>query len=196
MKDYKTRGRPAPRRAVGGTLIGIFVGLLVGIGIAAAIAVYMTKSPAPFVDKTRPTAPRAAPAKAGGNLADAQAPGIPKAPERPRFDFYKILPGQEVPVSERELHAAAKDGGKPGNLPKDTYFIQAGSFQNPAEADNLKAKLALLGLQASVEPAALPDRGTWYRVRLGPYARLGDIDRVRQTLAQNGVDAQMVRLKN
>jgi cell division protein FtsN len=195
MKDYKPRGNPARKGAVGGTLIGIFVGLLLGIGIAAAIAVYMTKSPAPFVDRSRPPE-RAAPAKAGGNLAEAQAPGVPKAPERPRFDFYKILPGQEVPVSERELRAAAKDGGKPGNLPKDTYFIQAGSFQNPAEADNLKAKLALLGLQASVEPANLPDRGTWYRVRLGPYARLGDIDRVRQTLAQNGVEAQMVRLKN
>jgi len=195
MKDYKPRGKPARKGAVGGTLIGIFVGLLLGIGIAAAIAVYMTKSPAPFVDKTHQTE-RAAPAKAGGNLAEAQAPGVPKAPERPRFDFYKILPGQEVPVSERELRAAAKDAGKAGSLPKDTYFIQAGSFQNPAEADNLKAKLALLGLQASVEPANLPDRGTWYRVRLGPYARLGDIDRVRQTLAQNGVEAQMVRLKN
>lgn len=195
MKDYKPRGKPARKRSIGGTLIGIFVGLLLGIGIAAAIAVYVTKSPAPFVDKTRPAA-RAAPAKAGGNLADAQAPGVPKAPERPRFDFYKILPGQEVPVSERELHAAAKASSKPGTLPKDTYFIQAGSFQNPAEADNLKAKLALLGMQASVEPAHLPDRGTWYRVRLGPYAQLGDIDRVRQTLAQNGVEAQMVRLKN
>lgn len=196
MKDYKPRGKPARKGAVGGTLIGIFVGLLLGIGIAAAIAVYMTKSPAPFVDRGR--APeRAAAAKAGANLADAQAPGVPKAPERPRFDFYKILPGQEVPVSERELHAAAaKDASKSGSLPKDTYFIQAGSFQNPAEADNLKAKLALLGLQASVEPANIPDRGTWYRVRLGPYARLGDIDRVRQTLAQNGVQAQMVRLKN
>ncbi|MCG6874127.1 MAG: SPOR domain-containing protein [Betaproteobacteria bacterium] len=195
MKDYKPRGKPARKSAVGGTLIGIFVGLLLGIGIAAAIAVYMTKSPAPFVDRTHQTE-RSAPAKAAANLAEAQAPGVPKAPERPRFDFYKILPGQEVPVSERELRAAAKDVGKAGSLPKDTYFIQAGSFQNPAEADNLKAKLALLGLQASVEPANLPDRGTWYRVRLGPYARLGDIDRVRQTLAQNGVEAQMVRLKN
>jgi len=195
MKDYKPRGKPARKGAVGGTLIGIFVGLLLGIGIAAAIAVYMTKSPAPFVDRTRTQEPRPAAAKAPGNLAEA--PGVPKAPERPRFDFYKILPGQEVPVSERELHAAAaKDASKAGSLPKDTYFIQAGSFQNPAEADNLKAKLALLGLQASVEPANLPDRGTWYRVRLGPYARVGDIDRVRQTLAQNGVEAQMVRIKN
>ncbi len=195
MKDYKPRGKPARKGAVGGTLIGIFVGLLLGIGIAAAIAVYMTKSPAPFVDRsTRTQEPRPAAAKAPGELVEA--PGVPKAPERPRFDFYKILPGQEVPVSERELRAAAKDAGKAGSLPKDTYFIQAGSFQNPAEADNLKAKLALLGLQASVEPANLPDRGTWYRVRLGPYGRVGDIDRVRQTLAQNGVEAQMVRIKN
>jgi cell division protein FtsN len=195
MKDYKPRGKPARKGAVGGTLIGIFVGLLLGIGIAAAIAVYVAKSPAPFVDKTHQTE-RAAAAKAGANLATAEAPGVPKAPERPRFDFYKILPGQEVPVSERDLRAAAKDPAKAGILPQDTYFIQAGSFQNPAEADNLKAKLALLGLQASVEPANLPDRGTWYRVRLGPYGRLGDIDRVRQTLAQNGVQAQMVKLKN
>ena len=193
MKDYKPRGKPARKGAVGGTLIGIFVGLLLGIGIAAAIAVYMAKSPTPFVNKTNQ--PEHAP-KTGDNLANAGPPGVPKTPERPRFDFYKILPGQEVPVSERDLHAAAKDSGKTGILPKDTYFIQAGSFQNPAEADSLKAKLALLGLQASVEPANLPDRGTWYRVRLGPYGRIGDIDRVRQTLAQNGVQAQMVKVQN
>jgi len=195
MKDYKPRSRPARKGAVGGTLIGIFIGLLLGLAIAAAIAVYMAKSPAPFVDKTGKS-DRTAPPRGAPNLADAKPAATAKAPEKPRFDFYKILPGQEEPVSERELKAAAKDGGKAGALPKDTYFVQAGSFQNPADADNLKAKLALIGLQASVEPANLPDRGTWYRVRLGPYAQLADIDRVRQTLAQNGVDATLVRLKN
>ncbi len=195
MKDYKPRGRPARKSAVGGTLIGIFIGLLLGLAIAAAIAVYMAKSPVPFVDRTGQAA-RQAPAKPTPNLAETKPPAAPKAPEKPRFDFYKILPGQEEPVSERELKAAAKDAGKAGTLPKDTYFIQAGSFPNPADADNLKAKLALIGLQASVEPANLPDRGTWYRVRLGPYSRLDEIDRVRQTLAQNGVDATMVRMKN
>jgi cell division protein FtsN len=195
MKDYKPRGRPARKSAVGGTLIGIFIGLLLGLAIAAGIAVYMAKSPAPFIDKTG-QAERPAPAKPAPNLAEAKPAAAPKAPEKPRFDFYKILPGQEEPVSERDLKAAAKGAGKAGALPKDTYFVQAGSFPNPADADNLKAKLALLGLQASVEPANLPDRGTWYRVRLGPYARLDEIDRVRQTLAQNGVDATMVRIKN
>ncbi|MCL4801409.1 MAG: SPOR domain-containing protein [Burkholderiales bacterium] len=196
MRDYKPRGRPARRSAVGGTLVGIFIGLLLGLAIAAGIAVFMAKTPAPFVDKTG-QASRGGAARTAPNLAEAKPPAAPKAPEKPRFDFYKILPGQEEPVSERELKAAAaKDGGRAGALPKDTYFVQAGSFQNPADADNLKAKLALLGLQASVEPANLPDRGTWYRVRLGPYARLDEIDRVRQTLAQNGVDATLVRVKN
>lgn len=181
---------------MGGTLVGIFIGLLLGLAIAAGIAVFMAKTPAPFVDKTG-QASRGGAARTAPNLAEAKPPAAPKAPEKPRFDFYKILPGQEEPVSERELKAAAaKDGGRAGALPKDTYFVQAGSFQNPADADNLKAKLALLGLQASVEPANLPDRGTWYRVRLGPYARLDEIDRVRQTLAQNGVDATLVRVKN
>jgi cell division protein FtsN len=53
-----------------------------------------------------------------------------------------------------------------------------------------------MGLQASVEPANLPDKGTWYRVRLGPYTQLDEINRVRQTLAQNAIDASLVKIKN
>jgi cell division protein FtsN len=79
--------------------------------------------------------------------------------------------------------------------PKDVYFIQAGSFQNPADADNQKARLAILGFESSVEPANLPDKGTWYRVRLGPYNKLDEINRIRQALAQNNIDASLVKIK-
>jgi cell division protein FtsN len=78
---------------------------------------------------------------------------------------------------------------------KDVYFVQAGSFQNPADADNQKARLAILGFESSVEPANLPDKGTWYRVRLGPYTKVEDINRIRQALAQNGIDASLVKIK-
>ncbi len=81
------------------------------------------------------------------------------------------------------------------DAPKDVYFIQAGSFQNPADADNQKARLAILGFESSVEPANLPDKGTWYRVRMGPYTRIEEINRVRQQLAQNGIDASLVKVK-
>jgi len=102
--------------------------------------------------------------------------------DKPKFDFYKILPGQEEPVSERELRERMKSGRGQQEGPKDVYFIQAGSFQNPADADNQKARLAILGFESSVEPANLPDKGTWYRVRLGPYNKLEEINRIRQAL--------------
>src|SRR6266851_713589 len=80
--------------------------------------------------------------------------------------------------------------------PEDSYFLQAGSFQNPADADHLKARLALMGMEANVEPANLAEKGVWYRVRLGPFTRIYEINRLRQQLAQNGVDASLVRIKD
>jgi cell division protein FtsN len=182
------------RRPAGGTLIGIFIGLVLGLAVASGVAIYMTNAPMPFVNRAADKAKASAP-QADRNLAERTAEAKGAQPERPRFDFYKILPGQEEAVSERDLKAAAKAGDRAG-VSCELYFVQVGAFQNPADADNLKARLALIGLMASVEPASLPDRGTWYRVRLGPYNQLEEINRVRATLAQNGVDASLVRIKN
>ena len=99
-------------------------------------------------------------------------------------------------MSEKELRERARAAAKGQQLEaKERYFIQAGSFQNPAEADNQKARLAILGFESSVEPANLPDKGTWYRVRMGPYTKVEEINRVRQMLAQNGIDASLVKIK-
>lgn len=194
MRDYKPRARETKRKPSGGTLIGIFIGLVLGLALAAGLALYMTNAPVPFV--TRADKARATPPQADRALAETARSADAKAGDasKPRFDFYKILPGQEVPVTEKELRAAAKSADKAAA--RDLYFVQAGAFQNPADADNLKARLALAGLVASVEPANLPDKGIWYRVRLGPYTQLDEINRVRATLAQNGIDAALVRIKN
>src|SRR2546428_13193261 len=93
------------------------------------------------------------------------------------------------------MREPAKEAGNPDG-PKDSYFLQAGSFQNPADADNLKARLALMGMEANVEPANLAEKGVWYRVRLGPFTRIDEINRLRQQLAQSGVDAALVRSKD
>jgi len=149
----------------------------------------------PFITAKPKQAEKDATAKSGPVAGLPQ--GTPAAtPEKPKFDFYKILPGQEEPVSEKELRERARAAAK-GQLleAKERYFIQAGSFQNPAEADNQKARLAILGFESSVEPANLPDKGTWYRVRMGPYTKVEDINRVRQMLAQNGIDASLVKIK-
>src|SRR6266487_4639386 len=185
--DYKQipRSRPDLSRSF---FIGLIFGFLLRIGVATGQVIYFFKTPIPYAD--RPRAQDKAP------LVDQKLPEPPKSDkgeDKPRFDFYRILPGKEEPVTERQMREAAKQAGKPG-APKDSYFLQAASFQNPADADNLKARLALMGLEASVEPANLAEKGVWYRVRLGPYTRVDEINRVRQQLAQNGVDASLIKI--
>jgi cell division protein FtsN len=189
----------AARSKSGGSfLLGLFVGLLAGLAIALGVAFYVSKTPIPFLGR-----PKADPAKDAVQAAKPPAiAGMPqgappvKAPEKPKFDFYRILPGSEEAVTERELKDAARAAAKGKAEEQGTYFIQAGSFQNPADADNQKARLAILGLDSSVDPTTLPDKGTWYRVRMGPFTRLEDVNKVRQTLAQNGIDASLVRVKD
>ncbi len=186
-KDYKPR-MAAKKKNGGGTLLGIFIGLILGLGIAAGIAWYMTKAPIPFLNKPKPPEKAAAePGKAPAKPDDKTTQQV----EKPRFEFYKILPGAEEPVTEREIKQAAKPGA-----PAGTYLLQAGSFQNPADADNLKARLALLGVEAAMEPINLAEKGTWYRVRIGPYSKVDEINRLRQTLAQNGIEASLVKIKD
>lgn len=197
----RPRSVPATRRrSAGGFLLGVFVGVLLGLAVSLGIAFYLNRTPIPFItakpkqaESEKDPAQAKPPAIAGLPQGSSAAPAA--AAEKPKFDFYKILPGTEETVSERELRErmrAARSQQDPGT---DVYFIQAGSFQNPADADNQKARLAILGFESSVEPANLPDKGTWYRVRLGPYTKVEEINRVRQALAQNGIDASLVKIK-
>ncbi|MDH4323966.1 MAG: SPOR domain-containing protein [Betaproteobacteria bacterium] len=200
----------------GGFLVGMFVGLLVGLAVALGIALYLNKTPIPFMSRSKPApedgkgAGGKPPALTGlpqGGTAQKPAAPVPAVttPEKPRFDFYKILAGGEEPLSDRELRERLKAAKTPPPAQtaaaapaesRDIYFIQAGAFQNPADADNQKARLAMLGFESNVEPTNLPDKGTFYRVRLGPYAKVEDLNRVRQSLAQNGIDANLVKLKD
>jgi cell division protein FtsN len=193
QQDFKPR--PAPRSKSGGTLLlGMVVGFLAGLAVAALIAVYFLKTPMPFLEKGKEKPPGAP------NLTEGAKPPEKaqqaKAETKPRFDFYRILPGQEEPVTERQVREAQRQAQKTGEPPKETYLLQAGAFQNPADADNLKAKLALIGVEANVEPTNLAEKGIWYRVRVGPYTKLEDINRVRQQMVENGIQVSLVRVKD
>ncbi|HLS86087.1 MAG TPA: SPOR domain-containing protein [Burkholderiales bacterium] len=188
---------PPRRRSGGGFLVGVFVGVVLGLFVALGIAFYLNHASIPL--STTKAKPAEKPGEKPPMIAGMPSGTVPQlTPEKPKFDFYKILPGNEETVSEKELRARAATASKPGRQPQatsDVYFIQAGSFQNPADADNQKARLAILGFESNVEPANLPDKGTWYRVRLGPYTKVEDINRVRQSLAQSGIDASLIKIK-
>ena len=185
--DYKQVQPPRPDSS-GSFLIGLFFGFLLGLGVAAGIAIYFFKTPIPFADRPKPQDKPLA-----GDQKSTEPSKSAKAEDKPRFDFYRILPGKEETVTERQMREAAKQPAKSG-APKESYFLQVGSFPNPADADNLKAKLALMGMEAHVEPANVAGKGVWYRVRLGPYTRVDEINRVRQQLTQNGVEVSLVKV--
>jgi cell division protein FtsN len=198
MPRPASRSAP-PSRSGGSFLLGMFVGLVVGLGLALGVAFYLYKTPLPFLGKSKPAATKdghdASSEPKQANVA-GMPQGAPKGTDKPKFDFYKILPGGEEPVTDKDLKDAAKTTKGQPEVAKGVYFIQAGSFQNPADADNQKAKIAILGFESAVEPTALPDKGTWYRVRLGPYTGLEDLNRVRRVLSQNGIDASLVKVKD
>ncbi len=200
MTRRSARPFARPSRSAGSFLVGLFVGLLIGLGVALAVALFLSKTPIPFMGKpAKPAATKegeaAKPPAVAGMPQGGSATPPPKG-DKPKYDFYKILPGGEEPVSERELKDAARAAKSQPDAGKGVYFIQAGSFQNPADADNQKARIAILGFESSVEPTNLPDKGTWYRVRLGPYTALEDLNKVRRVLSQNGIDANLVKMKD
>lgn len=191
-RDYKGNERKPASRGGGGSLfIGILIGLVLGLGIALGVAWYINKMPNPFQQKAPVAKPDAAkttpaePAKGAdksGKAADA----------KPRFDFYKILPGVEEPATDQQLRDA-KSASSPA---KESFYLQAGAFQNAPDADNLKARLALLGVQAAIQTTTLPDRGVWHRVRLGPYGSVEELNRTRDTLKNNGIDTTLIKVRD
>lgn len=194
--DRKPRARPA-RKSGGGTFVGIFIGLVLGVVIALGVALYINKSPMPFQDRAANTERSGESARPDGSQAPIALPGKPgdkpveKPAETSRFDFYKILPGGEEGAPTPSAGAAAP--AAPAAPAADQLFLQAGAFQDAADADNLKARLALIGIEASVQQVILADKGTLNRVRIGPFAKPEDMNRVRSQLAQNGIQANVVK---
>jgi len=184
-KDYK---RPEPAaRGSSQLLVGILIGLVLGLGIALGVAWYINKMPNPFLTRTPPA--KLEPAKEAPARAEDKAARAPDA--KPRFDFYKILPGAEETVTEPQ----AKGAKKSTTAARETFFLQAGAFQNAPDADNLRARLALLGIEAKIQTATLPDKGVWHRVRVGPYTNVEELGRTRETLKQNGVETTLIKVR-
>lgn len=163
-------------------------GLAAGVIIAwGAYAFFLNKGSttktAPAVAQAQPATKRTPPPK-----AEKQA-----APAKPRYDFYTILSRNETVLPERSTRKAPPT---PTKADAAHYVLQAGSFGDYDDADRLKAKLALSGLEAHIEKIAIDGKGDFFRVRLGPYKNLGDLDNYDKRLAELGVKALRIQIKS
>jgi cell division protein FtsN len=181
-------------------LLGIFIGLVMGLALAAGVAYFLGRSGL--------TAPLAAGGQAKEGARGAKPDATAAAtPDKPRFDFYKILPGGEEPKASAERKAADKTerpaeksapvasakSEKEQAKAADRYWLQAGAFNGEPDAENLKARLALAGWEAVVQTVPLPDKSVRYRVRMGPYDNTDELNRIKGELGKGGFDVAVIR---
>ena len=195
--------RPASRGASRGRQgtpgwMWLFAGILIGLGLSWYLFAkgYI---PQPRGDAAQTVEP--APGEAAG--AEEVAPGG-KDSKRPQYDFFTVLPEMEVVVPEQELSARAQpEAGAAGSAAQgaDTgdgaasgpsYVLQVGSFRAASDADQLKARLALLGVVAQVQTVTVND-ATWHRVRVGPLSGARQADEMRSRLADNDIDSLVMK---
>ena len=131
------------------------------------------------------------------------------AADKPRFDFYKILPGGEEPKLGADRKTTEKLLERPADKPlagsaakaadihpvksSDQFWLQAGAFTSESEAENLKARLALSGWEAAIQTATTPDKGVRYRVRIGPYDNTDELNRMKSELGNRGFDVAVIK---
>lgn len=197
-------------------MLGLVIGVLLGLGIALAVAVYVTKVPVPFVDRglaTKPgqdaaeaernkgwnpnahlggspaTPPVAAPAESGSApeaVAPAEAPKPAEAAGSSRDPIAELL---ESRMGQSRDEAAATPPADPF-----VYFVQAGAFRNPQEAESQRARVAMLGMAADITERE-QNGTTVFRVRIGPFSQRDTADATREQLEVNGVEAALVRVQ-
>ncbi len=186
-KDYKNTPKPKDKVPkpmpgwvwmLGGLAIGLFVALLVYL---QAVPRKVT-TPAPVEEKSR-FAPK--PEK-------TKKPTVKeKSEQKPRFDFYNLLPEMEVFIPPQEL--AEERERKAADAV--TYYLQAGSFRRLEDADRMRAQLALNNIESHIQRVTINDSQTWYRVRVGPFKSARKMDKVRNRLRAQSVDPIVLKVK-
>jgi len=208
----------------GGLVLGLVIGLLIGLALALGVALYITKAPVPFVNKVPqrtaeqdtaeternknwdPNAPlggkaaakAAAAAAAAASAASAAGTGAAAGPATPAA----VPP--VLPAPPRNVEAA-KPGRDPSAILSGTpstaggpepfvYFVQVGAYTRTEEAEQQRAKLALIGYAAKITEREQSGR-TVMRVRVGPYETRDEADAVQARLTEASIEARLVRVE-
>lgn len=198
-------------------MLGLIIGAVIGLAVALAVALYVVKVPIPFVNKgaLRTTSQDAAEAEKNRNWdpnadlrgredvrSGATPPATAASGETTAPAQAASAPARPVPMPA-EVQRNAQPATDPiGGLAATrsatadpfAYFVQAGAFRNPEEADAQRARLLLMGIQARVSEREQAGR-TVFRVRVGPFENRDAADRVKARLDENGFDAALVRVQ-
>ncbi|HEX5755894.1 MAG TPA: SPOR domain-containing protein [Arenimonas sp.] len=194
------RGKNQARRSGSRGTPG-WVWLLAGLGIGLAVAVGYYLHQGGKVDDLLPR-----PNPTAEAVPESEPPVAQTAPRKPKYDFYTVLPEKEVVIPDSELsaeaqrEAAAAQAAAANATPTTAsttdagvrYLIQAGAFRSAGDAEALKARIALTGQVARVESGD-SHGAPIHRVRLGPFASASELARAKQTLADNGIEAQAIK---
>lgn len=168
--------KPAPRRDPPGRILPFAAGVAAGLLMSGFAALYILNSPLPFVDKGL--------RKAEPVVKKAPAPAPEAEPETP--------PAVAEPAPSQEQ--VAKPAQTPPAEPLGTvYFLQVAAFRSSQEADQMRARLAILGFEAAITQTRR-DNDVLHRVRLGPFAQFDEVNRVKAALAESSVEATVIRV--
>lgn len=198
----------------GGTLLGLIIGLVIGLGVALGVALYITKAPVPFMDRgvqrpntsdaveaerakdwdpnqglSRTPAPLAAepPATPGAQGADGTS-----APAAPAPDPIGQLIQKTNPSASSSTAVTPVDVS---NVPDPfIYYVQAGAYRTPEEANAQRARMAMAGFESQVSEREQGGKPV-YRVRMGPYNARTEAESIEQKLRGQGFDTALVRVQ-
>ncbi len=155
------------------------LGIVTGIGIAMLIDIdgwYVDKTQTPSVAQ--------------------EAEKTAEPPIKRSFDFYTLLPELEIVIPQEETDLPDKQPAQQTMPPthKGGYLLQAGSFKSHEDADSLKARLALLGIEANVQSVDV-NNIQWHRVRVGPSNDRQALEQIRVRLRTHQIDTILMQAK-
>ena len=166
----------------------LFTGILIGLGLAYYLwAKGYIPTPAGELPQATDSAQQPSEPPIADDLAKPQV-----KPEKPRYDFFTVLPEMEVVVPEQELKNSSKPQAQTAQSDPQSYLLQVGSFQQAGDAEQMKARLAMLGMTAKIQTVRVND-ATWHRVRIGPVTGARQADEMRNRLADNGIDSLVMK---
>lgn len=209
-RDYKNRS--SRKNEAGGRLAGLLT-FVAGVvtGLCLVVILCLTGGVPALNQAVETTRPRlASPAdeeqipakqtqdKTGKAVKQDESPNRPT----PKFDFYTILPEMEVSVPQWESETETappehreKTEQQAAVSEEERYILQIGSFRDPDEAERVKAKLALLGINTEIQRVVIDGGDIWHRVRAGPYQSTAMLNQMRQRLIENNIDFMLLKLK-